>query len=178
MTAALRPRPRAATRSPARPDDSATPAALAADILAVFHWQLLPSPSPGARSASQATSTTASTELAATPAAAAPTVVTCALCSRRLGLWSFTAARPLDVVASHGTVCPSLSISVADRLRTLAEPGLTPQPDRRQVRDLVDALLGPKVTLEEVRGWKIEIDRLEGSATVGHTSTRTQGDAP
>lgn len=32
---------------------------------------------------------------------------------------------------------------------------------------MVDALLGPKVTLDEVRGWKVEVDRLEGSALAG-----------
>lgn len=168
MTRSLRPRQRATPRSPAAPYAPSTALPLAADILAVFNWQLLPSPTLSVRPPT----TTASGSVSDHASPAPQTVVTCALCSRRVGLWTFTATRPLDVVASHAASCPSLSITVADRLQALAEPESMPQPNRRQVRNLVDALLGPKVTLDEVRRWKVEVDQLEGSALGAHTPTQ------
>lgn len=164
------------SRSSGSASSTATPSSsLPAEILAVFHWQLFSASKTSAVSLSAQTSSPGpfQVSLSETSAAVAPsiptsqTILSCPLCNRRLGLWTFSAGRRLNVVSSHYPDCPTLTCTPQDRLDALAASSSASRPNPKQMRELVDSLLGPKVTLGEVRQWKKEVDKLQGSATKG-----------
>lgn len=161
---------------------SSTPtpsSSLPAEILAVFHWQLFSASKTSAASLSAQTSSLGPLQvsLSETSAAVKPptptsrTILSCPLCNRRLGLWTFSTGRRLNVVSSHYPDCPTLTCTLQDRLDALAASSSASRPNPKQMRELVDSLLGPKVTLGEVRQWKREVDKLQGSATKGPAAT-------